>query len=332
MIWLHIGMPKSGSSSLQDFLSKRTDILSRHNVHYVRTGRHNPGKKMAALPSHNTLAKQMIENWQGVDPALFDHYVEELAEHSDKACVISAEMFHGHRLAPLQDKIFSRIDQPVNVVIYLRRFSDFLESDYKQKAKKGRQFSGAERYAQYALRMAESSEGYMNYSETLRLIGVDIPNAIIHPRIFLRDQLVNGDVIHDFLSLTGVSLAGVDLPASISNKSLSRIASEALGLFATKDSPINKIVHRRIDAELQHSKNASFFSKGDVFLPDEARALDEILEAKSSDMLERYFPGDSRIFPKVDSYHGKYLRGDADELQRFKDAICEILRMIKTMK
>ncbi|MGA0615961.1 hypothetical protein [Paracoccus sp. KR1-242] len=325
MIWLHIGMPKSGSSSLQGYLANETDVLDKGNIRFVQTGR--VGDRKVPLPSHNLLARQMHSGWKNIGPSLFDAYVDELRNFSGKSRVISAEMFYGQRLARLQEKIFSRIDEPVNVVIYLKRFSDFLDSDYKQKVKKGRDLVSAEHYARSAIKAAETRPEYMNYALMLKQIAADIPNAVIHPRLFLRDQLVGGDIITDFLNLLGVPLEAVKLPEKRSNVSLSRVSSEALGLFASKEGGVNEWAHRRIDIALQSSSSGDFFGKGDVFLPDEARHLDELLEDRNAGLLADYFPSRDRLFPKVEDYRGKYLRGDPSELSRFRDTVREILKI-----
>ncbi|MDP0928491.1 hypothetical protein Q0601_14995 [Paracoccus onubensis] len=327
MLWIHIGMPKAGSSSLQAYLNANGDLLSRHNIMYMKTGRHEEEERKVPLVSHNTLAKQMRENWKNVEENLFNRYLNEYNENRSKECIISAEMFFGHRLAPLKEKLTDHIDDPINIVIYLRRFSDFLESDYKQRAKKARQFTNAHRYAKNALKFAKTDESYLNFSAMFEEIKSDIPNAVIHPRIFLKEDMTGGDIISDFLTNLEVPIDEIVLPESPINRSLSRVSSEALGLFAAKGSGINNRLHQRLDSALQNAEDGKFFAKGDVLLPDEANELNEVLEEKNKAVLQEYFPDRKRLFPSVEHNKGFPLRGDTTELDRLKETVREILKI-----
>ena len=60
-------------------------------------------------------------------------------------------MFFGRDLTPLHERYLSRIDVPLRVFVYLRRFDDFIEADYKQRAKNGLPTGGAARFVADAM-------------------------------------------------------------------------------------------------------------------------------------------------------------------------------------
>ncbi len=140
-LYVHIGLPKTATSSIQNFLFNNDHFLNKNGYHYVKTGLNTD------LQCHHDLIWTLGLH-QGPDYVQRDiqdnkdMVLQELAaehkQHSDKHLIISSELltFLGDfkRLAPIL-AIFN--DRDIKFVVNLRRQDTFLESLYQQVVKDG---------------------------------------------------------------------------------------------------------------------------------------------------------------------------------------------------
>jgi hypothetical protein len=273
----------------------------------------------------------MRRAWRNAPRDQADAFHREYAEHADRHCIVSSEMFFGRDLSPLQDRFFRHIDEPVHFLVYLRRFDDFIEADYKQRAKNGRQTGGVASFVETRLRQVRNDPDFLNFASLFDRIGQAVPNAVVHPRLYLRSEMEGGNVIPDFLSVFGVPPAHVAVPASGSNKSLSRVASEALGLFRGQDVGFDTKRQRRLSRALQASGDTGLFGRGDVLTPEERREINDRLEERNTPMRRTYFPDRTRLFPELEDADlaEQPGRGELEELARFQHAVRSILKLIE---
>ncbi|GAW36786.1 hypothetical protein RA2_03861 [Roseovarius sp. A-2] len=328
MLWLHIGMPKTGTTALQGYLHAQPGFLEGHGIRYMTTGR-DRGTGAARLICHNAMAVHMSRGWQNAPQDEPEDFAAEYAGHSAQHCILSSEMFFGRDLPPLQHRFLSRIDAPVRVILYLRRFDDFIEADYKQRAKNAMQTGGVDAFVARRLEQIESDPDYMNLDTLFERIETQIPEAEILPRLYLRDEMAGQDVIPDFLSALGVAPEAVTLPRVAANRSLSRLASEALGLFDERAAGFDKKARRRIGRLLQQSEDPMLFASGDVLRPDERQQINDTLEARNAAMRQRYFPDRVRLFPPHTDLPEHPPRGHSGEVVEFQHAVRAILKLIR---
>ena len=328
MLWLHIGMPKTGTTALQGYLHAHPRFLEEHGIRYMTTGR-DRGTGAARLICHNAMAVQMSRGWQGAPETEPGCFAAEYAGHASQHCILSSEMFFGRDLAPLQTRFLSRIDAPVRIILYLRRFDDFVEADYKQRAKNAMQTGAVDAFLARRLEQIESDPDYMNFETLFARIETQIPGAEVLPRLYLRDEMAGQDVIPDFLSVLGVTPEAVTLPRVAANRSLSRLASEALGLFDQRTAGFDKKARRRIGRLLQQSQDPRLFASGDVLTFEERRQINDTLEARNASMRQRYFPDRDRLFPARDNLPKHPPRGHAKEVAEFQHAVRAILKLIR---
>jgi len=294
MLYIHIGMPKSGISALQGYLTKHVDWLEEQGACYLRAGREDP-KRRVPLPSHNYLAKMTERDW-GNDPRLRNDILQEQDANRDKATVISAEMLFNRPLKALDNGLLSKVDSEKRIVLYVRDFVEYLEADYKQKTKKGKLNVSAQEYTSEMLARAANDPEFLNFGALARRIRSEVPSAEFHPRIYTRSDLVGGNIILDFLEMLGVPTDTAPEPEQYTNKSLSRVASEALGIFARLDKRLNRRDQRLLDVALQNDAKNRFVKKKDVFSPEQARKLKEDLEQRNEEFREEYFPDRQSLF------------------------------------
>lgn len=326
MLWIHIGMPKTGTTALQGWLHANPDLLAHHGVRYLVSGR-DRGTGRALLICHNAMAVAMTRAWQGTPEAEAEAMAAECREHSGGHTILSSEMFFGRDLAPLQARYLSRIEEPVRVVAYLRRLDDFLEADYKQRAKNALPTGGVGGYVAGRLKQIAADPDYMNFEIEFERIRAQLPGAEIVPRLYSREEMAGGNIITDFLSLFGVPSEEVTLPERASNRSLSRVASEALGLFDDK-AGYDKKARRRLGRALQVSGDARLFASGDVFTAEERAEVNSAFEARNAGFRAAYFPERERLFPPAETGDARG-RGHPDELAEFQHAVRMILRLAR---
>jgi len=326
MLWIHIGMPKTGTTALQAWLHAHPDLLARHSIRYLVTGR-DRGTGRARLICHNAMAIAMSRGWHGTAESEAEAMAAECRDHADGHTILSSEMFFGRDISPLQERYLSRVAGPVRIVAYLRRLDDFLEADYKQRAKNALPTGGAVGFVADRLEKIAEDPDYMNFETAFARIREQVPGAEIVPRLYLRDEMTGGNIITDFLSLFGVSPKEVDLPERVANRSLSRVASEALGLFDGK-AGYDKKARRRLGRALQASGDARLYASGDVFTPKERERINAAFEARNARFRAAHFSGRDRLFPATEVSDARG-RGHPEELAEFQHAVRMILRLAR---
>jgi hypothetical protein len=226
---LHIGLSKTGSSSIQRVLADQRPAMRAQGV-YLPT---SPGwANHALLPAAAVNDLRILwgyhpGTWEGLTPAnriarFVDEFAAEMASLPDdvQRVIITAEQIGGvlrqanevERLAELLAPWFD----PVRVVVYLRRQDRHAVSAYSEwlrggvMREPGLPPGGIEKHPEY------------DYGALLdRWAGV-FGDAAMVPRIFARDSLRGGDVITDFLALADMKLpVEAEDPHRQSNPSLS---------------------------------------------------------------------------------------------------------------
>ncbi len=131
-LYIHIGRPKVGSSSIQYFLAENRPVLRGQGCLYPHTGIHHKASHGLAL----VLEPSLPGAWLFADQtpeSLYSHLIEEIANSGLDKTVISSEMFY--LIEPR--KLPGRLKQEfkVKIVCYLRRQDEVLLSSYIQEIK-----------------------------------------------------------------------------------------------------------------------------------------------------------------------------------------------------
>jgi hypothetical protein len=128
---LHIGYPKTGTSSLQWFLHTHRDSLLRQGVCYPMTGQVDDH-------AHHKLAFALADNeYERPDPAtrteLFSRLTEEIETSGAPLVILSSELFLYRLELIQQSEEFRRLlaGRPLRIICFLRKQTAFLESLYR---------------------------------------------------------------------------------------------------------------------------------------------------------------------------------------------------------
>ena len=253
-LYLHIGLRKTGTTSLQKILHQNAEIIRAHGINYV--------SRVAGLPveeenAHHFLAHGLLNKRHRYTPKVdFSELDAHASALRDEICsvegvnVISSEDF-----SRLEDysvfklaEYFSGVD--VKILIYLRRQDAWIDSLYGQMLKVGRDLS---------------IDQLIDFEER----SIDIPkfllpweNAFGSENIIIRiyEGEAKNNIWEDFCSAVGVDSAkGCVEKMPIANKSLSYQSTKFLNLLG--DAEANKSlrpIFENMEMEMPNSQELKF--------------------------------------------------------------------------
>lgn len=237
---VHIGYPKTGTTSIQRWLGHNVQALAKRGVTYDRIKVRNVDQPVsqaelviAVRHLRGTLTKikeirraYAIETIE--DQARIVQEFEAGLKHAiarapaQNVFVMSCEHIRPHcrkvvQIRALDDWLNGFFDE-VTYLLYLRRQEDLLPSRYSESLRRGSDKS----FDAFYLEHREE-----NYNMTVRrwtkVVGVDR----FRVRLLEPDLMKDGDLIEDFAAATGISAKGLPRPPR-ANESLSAPAAEIL--------------------------------------------------------------------------------------------------------
>lgn len=246
-IYLHIGLPKTGTSSIQTFLLDNREILLDKGFLYPLAGRPETCPFPQIRVGHHSLAHELTKAKTDLaNSPIWEEVQQEIKRLGSEKVIISAEYF---TLILEEDKI-SRLrkylsDYKTKIVIYLRRQDDYLTSLYCEQVKMGSESSTIQEFI-------KQNKAYGDYYNLLqmwhKLFGYD--NLII--KVYEKSQFKNG-LINDFLNSIDFPLEAsqmkYDSLSLSSNISQSRKATKImrfLNQINGGNTPLQKRVKRKV--------------------------------------------------------------------------------------
>lgn len=235
---VHIGTPKTGTTTLQSFLFANADALAAQGFRYHVDAAHPKPQRelgLAALSEVGDLpasavaramyrARTPAEQRATAEPAL--RALKAFPDRwSEPVALFSAEHIWGFLVSSDSiraiDRIFSDVFEDVRYLVYLRQPSDLLLSRYSEALK----FETDKSLDEFISRIPH--DRHFRMSERLRKwVGV-VGHDRIRVRLFDKASLVDGDLIADFCSAWGIEPTGLARP-SPRNESLTQCAAEVL--------------------------------------------------------------------------------------------------------
>lgn len=213
---LHIGMHKTGSTSLQRFFVRNRPILRMVGIDYPKAY----DSKGNRLPKHNDLFHAISHEKDhgkphpalGPSPDLVENLARKIA--ANRITVISAEGLSGEHpafsraFAPLRDRF------DIRVICFLRRQDDWAKSFYKQMVQ-SREVREARPFPDFLA--AESTRQHLNYAQLLGWWADALGDEAIQVEIYRPGTRV----LPDFLRAAGLpkSLALLPFSGGMQNRS-----------------------------------------------------------------------------------------------------------------
>ncbi|NND66621.1 MAG: hypothetical protein HKN19_03440 [Halioglobus sp.] len=206
-VYLHIGAPKTATSTLQRVLSKNYQQLRNNGILYPKSCRSGD--------AHHVLACDLIETHQ--EFAMPDFWYKDIPRHTSwqllreeidanrdglETIILSTELLFGqnHRLRRMLNEVKTHLSGlEIKVVAYLRRQDQLFSSFYNQDVKGERQWPGS------AYEFYETHQLLRNDYVTLIqswTAAFGKKNILLRP--FEKEQWTDGSVIADFCATTGI--------------------------------------------------------------------------------------------------------------------------------
>lgn len=231
---LHIGTEKTGSTTIQYALAARRDALLEEGILYPRLfGSENHMEIAVASMGYRSYDTVQIEELArtGMDlptyeAALREQLNKEIRAAGPRTLLISNEHCHG-RLSRREDvlrlvKLLGAPFDNVKVIVYLRRQDRMAVSQHSSRLRGGVMDEMLPTYG-------PKPPAYYDFHHLMSLYADVFGAEALVPRLFERDRLIGGDVVHDFFEIAGLPVSVPSVPKE--NLALSRQQARFLTLF-----------------------------------------------------------------------------------------------------
>lgn len=213
-VYLHIGLPKTGTTALQHFLYNNGEALKKHDIcfpdfglRYRSVGERKNGRFLIAPVKNEDGSLNHSVPVPEYEPTL--DQIAELAKTYGKILVTDEGIWNISRKRPdfwpkLRDDLAKR-GLDLRVIIYLRRQDSFIESLYAQKIKETRKS-----YTFSEFLASEHAQNWpLDFAAGLDAISAVIGKENLIIRIYEKAQYQGkeGTLFSDFLDIFGLSLS-----------------------------------------------------------------------------------------------------------------------------
>ncbi|RNF34020.1 hypothetical protein A7A09_014060 [Paracoccus methylarcula] len=305
---VHIGHPKTGTTSIQKFLWTNRASLRQQGILYRRYSRLIEQPELAVTVHHrlgaivsnpllcSSLGIRDISSQAKVVKRFEAAVAADLSSTGAHTMVFSCEYLgipsRGHPgISALRDWLAERFKE-TRIILYIRRQDQFLESDYSQYLRNGGHLS-------FETWLTTAKPPNLNQM-VLRWERVFGPDAL-EVRVFDRRCLAKGNLVDDFCTVAGLPLDGMSRQPLVRNKQYSMRQAELVrrcnsfvpeGLRSKTSGRIARKLCRVLIESLVPA------GIGRIHLPAQARQM--ILEdvRRSNEALrQRRFPDSKELLP-----------------------------------
>lgn len=233
---VHIGSPKTGSSSIQTFLHLNSAELARRGVRYQRNVPHRGSQyeyPLAALARRGQVLGgqearvrykvRTIEEARANYLRAANGLTSWPTSFKQPVAVFSSEHFapwiRSIEDVAEVDRMFGDVFSDVTYVLYLRRQEDLVASRYSERVKRG----ASVKMNGFVRRSLNSLDHFDLVQRWIQVVGPDRFKIRLMEKNFLTD----GDLISDFCGLIGVDPQGLKQPPRV-NEALSATGAEVM--------------------------------------------------------------------------------------------------------
>lgn len=197
IIYLHIGVPKTASSTIQRGLFVNQENLERHGYLYpnrglLETNHKNIFFELTSMPEHQPKFSPKAGNLNSL--------AKEIRKSNLNKFIISAEHFALFTSAQIQTLEKMLAPFITKVIVYLRRQDQVIQSGWTQNAKR---LVTKKSLHQNITEELSTQESVYHYDYLLEKWSNAFGKDNIIPRIFERQKL-SGHIFHDFLKTCGI--------------------------------------------------------------------------------------------------------------------------------
>lgn len=216
---IHIGMPKTGTTSIQTWIKSNREALEARSIHSIPSTVDRYALEHAIfLVATHEMGVDADTAWQGSDNRLSNmkkiidsnyriltSYLENLRGQSG-IFIISLEVLYKrselHMIA--LDKFLSRFFNKISYTVYIRNTVDFFVSMYSEKLRNFCPKYGSEEFSRFLSRCERNLIPYGTESSFGHLFKWnEVFGDRLDVRLMEQNWLKNGDLIDDFASILG---------------------------------------------------------------------------------------------------------------------------------
>ncbi|HYS87444.1 MAG TPA: hypothetical protein VEN78_20955 [Bradyrhizobium sp.] len=214
-LYVHIGLNKTGTSSIQKFFADNQQVLERLGVVYPTIGLHDS--------AHYGFSKQLMGLPAAANVSLADGIEEVIGKAAEKkqTVVISSEyLFLAKEEQVLEIKRFlENTGVDIKIVIYLRRHDSWVDSLFNQAVKTAPGNQGWDLdIREYFIYLLGASEFEIRYPRIIAKWANAFGQGNIIVRPFEKSQFYKDDLIWDFCRVIDA-----DLPAALEKQGVSTV-------------------------------------------------------------------------------------------------------------
>ena len=241
-VYLHIGMPKTGTTSLQKFLFYNREKLLEKGYLYPITGTNITANQESKGYSHNSLVRVLNQATNPKDDwvsqcRIWEECKKEINATQAQKVILSAEYFTGpgiynQDLIAMTKKLLK--DYETKIVIYLRRQDEFLKSYYCHLIT----FLIRTNIKEFILEWKHMADYYRTLELWENVFGQE--NIIV--KVFEKQQMKDGNLFRDFLAAIHLEPEKIDLTSSQEiRENVSNYSGKAIKLINLIDKLLQKI-------------------------------------------------------------------------------------------
>ena len=208
MIVIHIGMPKAGSTAIQQFLRDNDEALRRLSIDYPAVGRENVDDRL----KHGDIKGQISgpnKHRKKKSDSIYD-LIEHIRTGDCETTILSSEGFirsPQEGIADLRDRL-SEVDSKFRIILVIRHLLDSLPSAYAQQVKFGGRTDDFDSF--FSQRMERGNLTHFTIAERWASV---FGWTAISVRLLSAASLIGGDLITDFLFSSGLNADAPELTA-----------------------------------------------------------------------------------------------------------------------
>lgn len=212
-VWIHVGLPKTGTSAVQSTFAREREGLRRQGLLYPHTGEIGGGHARLAWPlltPERQARGDILEHLSAQQgQSLWEELRREIEDSPCRKVFISTEY-----LSEVEPKIIAQhlhgLDAEVRILVYLRRQDELIESGYNQQVKAG--------LTSELFRVPQYLADY-DYEKRLATWAAAFGRANVTARRY-DTSVARMGVVQDIGAVVGVEVSGFKVSTSTSNPSL----------------------------------------------------------------------------------------------------------------